>query len=51
MRGTTPAPMVPEMPTSRDTDTETETHIASDGGERRELPERTFGAPLVPDCS
>ena len=49
MRGTTPAPMVPEMPTSRDTDTET--HIASDGGERRELPERTFGAPRVPDCS
>jgi hypothetical protein len=49
MRGTTPAPIVPEMPTSRDTDTET--HVASDGGARRQLPERTFGAPLVPDCS
>lgn len=49
MRGTTPAPMVPEMPTSRDT--ETETHIASDGGESRTLPQRTSGAPLVPDCS
>jgi hypothetical protein len=41
--------MVPEMPTTDDTDTET--HVASDGGARRELPERTFGAPLVPDYS
>lgn len=49
MRGTTPAPMVPEMPTSRETETETE--LASDGGARRELPDRTVGAPLVPDCS
>jgi hypothetical protein len=49
MRGTTPAPLVPEMPTTRDT--ETETHVAADGGQSRDLPERTFGAPLVPDCS
>lgn len=49
MRGTTPAPMVPKMPTTRDT--ETETHVAADGGQSRDLPERTFGAPLVPDCS
>jgi hypothetical protein len=25
--------------------------LTSDGGESRSLPERAFGAPLVPDCS
>ncbi len=46
-REMTPAPLVPEMPTST-TETE-ETRPTADGGERRALPERTFGAPLVPD--
>lgn len=49
MRGTSPAPTVPVMPTGDETETETE--ITADGGQRRDLPERTFGAPLVPDCS
>ena len=25
--------------------------LRSDGGERRALPERTYGVPIVPDCS
>lgn len=49
MRGTTPPPMVPVMPTES---TETsDREVEADGGEERALPERTFGAPLVPDCS
>jgi hypothetical protein len=35
------------MPTPTTDPTEPDT--APDGGERRPLPERTFGAPLVPD--
>ena len=42
-----PAPLVPQMPTP--TETPEETCPTADGGERRQLPERTFGAPLVPD--
>lgn len=49
MRGTAPAPIVPEMPT--DTGSTSEPEIESDGGEPRTLPQRTFGAPLVPDYS
>jgi hypothetical protein len=49
MRGRNPPPIVPEMSTTDDPAAEPE--ISSDGGERRSLPERTFGAPLVPDCS
>jgi hypothetical protein len=41
--------MVPVMPTES---TETsDREVEADGGEERALPERTFGAPLVPDCS
>jgi hypothetical protein len=29
----------------------TSSEFRSDGGEHRSLSERTFGAPLVPDCS
>jgi hypothetical protein len=47
MRGTTPVPLVPEMPT--DGDIEMERSVASDGGESRNLPKQTFGAPLVPE--
>jgi hypothetical protein len=43
-----PAPLVPEMPAPTTDDTE-ESGPRADGGERRTLPERTFGAPLVPD--
>lgn len=49
MRGTTPAPIVPEMAT--DTDSSSEPNLEGDGGEPRTLPQRTYGAPLVPDCS
>ena len=61
MRQMTPAPLVPEMPTPTTETEETrppgeERRSGSrrgakraDGGERRALPERTFGAPLVPD--
>lgn len=49
MRGTAPPPIVPEMSSSDEPPVEPE--ITSDGGEPRSLPERTFGAPLVPDCS
>jgi hypothetical protein len=47
MRQQPPAPLVPEMPTP--TETPDEPRPTADGGERRSLPERTFGAPLVPD--
>jgi hypothetical protein len=51
MREMTPAPLVPEMPTPTTDDAEeTTTRPTADGGERRTLPGRTFGAPLVPDC-
>jgi len=40
-------PLVPEMPT--DGDIEMERSVASDGGESRNLPKQTFGAPLVPE--
>lgn len=49
MRGTSPPPLVPEMTTESETTTEPE--LSSDGGERRALPERTYGVPIVPDCS
>jgi hypothetical protein len=49
MQGTTPVPLVPEMPTDEDIDMERS--VASDGGESRNLPKQTFGAPLVPDYS
>lgn len=48
MREMTPAPLVPEMPTPT-TESTTDPKPTADGGERRTLPERTFGAPLVPD--
>ncbi|WP_276259127.1 hypothetical protein [Haloglomus litoreum] len=47
MRQQAPAPLVPEMPTP--TEAPDEPRPTADGGERRSLPERTFGAPLVPD--
>jgi hypothetical protein len=43
-----PAPLVPEMPTVT-TESCQYTGRATDGGTKRPLPERTFGAPLVPD--
>jgi hypothetical protein len=59
----TPAPLVPEMPTptteapqqTADSGAERRAEprrrtTRADGGERRTLPERTVGAPLVPDC-
>ena len=63
MREMTPAPLVPEMPTPTETEETRRTADGgeerrsesrrgakrADGGERRALPERTFGAPLVPD--
>lgn len=64
MRQQSPAPLVPEMPTPTEPPDEPrpaadggeELHSEprrgakrADGGERRSLPERTFGAPLVPD--
>jgi hypothetical protein len=48
MRGTSPPPIVPEISTTEERTTEPGT--TSDGGDRS-LSERTFGAPLVPDCS
>ena len=49
MRGTAPPPLVPEMVT--ETEPPAGTAATPDGGERRTLPDRTFGAPLVPDVS
>jgi hypothetical protein len=52
MQRTSPPPLVPEMATETEPTTETAaTAATADGGERRTLPERTFGAPLVPNCS
>jgi hypothetical protein len=55
MRQRSNAPLVPEMPTPTTTEpeltTDTATAPVADGGERRRLPERTVGVPLVPDCS
>lgn len=45
----TAAPLVPEMPT--ESETTPDPAVTSDGGERRALPERTYGVPIVPDCS
>lgn len=49
MRGTTPAPTVPVMPTESGPTTDPD--VEADGGEKRSLPGREQGAPLVPDCS
>lgn len=66
MRGRSPPPIVPEMSSTDEPTVEpgiasdgneptdatgTQSEPRLDGGERRSLPERTFGAPLVPDCS
>ena len=66
MRGTSPPPIVPEMSTTDEPTASpgtgsdggepsearrTSSEFRSDGGEHRSLSERTFGAPLVPDCS
>jgi hypothetical protein len=66
MRGTSPPPIVPEMPTTDEPTASpevssdggeasearrTSSEFRSDGGEHRSLPERSFGAPLVPDWS
>jgi hypothetical protein len=58
MRGRSPPPIVPEMPTVEsepvaegDGTRRTSSGVRSDGGAHRSLPERAFGAPLVPDCS
>ncbi|WP_255151254.1 hypothetical protein [Halorarius halobius] len=48
MRGTSPPPLVPEMPT--ETTTTSDPALAADGGERGAR-EQVFDAPLVPDCS
>lgn len=48
MRGTDPAPIVPEMPTEQDEQPTRDEELRADGGDTREEP---FGAPLVPDCS
>lgn len=54
MRPNSDAPLVPETPTETtgpELADATEPAPVADGGERRRLPERTVGVPLVPDCS
>ena len=48
MRGTSPPPLVPEMPT--DSTDSSELQLAADGG-AAVAHERVFDAPLVPDCT
>jgi hypothetical protein len=49
MRGTDPAPLVPEMPTNDDETRTRETELRADGGD--DPRHEPFGAPLVPDAS
>jgi hypothetical protein len=49
MRGTNPAPLVPEMPTNDDETRTRETELRADGGD--DPRHEPFGAPLVPDSS
>jgi hypothetical protein len=50
MRGTTPAPMVPELPTESDETRPSETTLRADGGYET-VHEDASEAPLVPHSS